>query len=275
MTDRTDETERLAREAAAHRDRVQGTLDELEQRLSPGQLLDQALSHLNASNARSNMRGFGENLGRTARDNPMPVTLIGVGLAWLAMSSPADRDAAAARDVDGHTDGAITEERVAAADAAADAMERHAEETEAAFAHRRDRLRATILRLRDHAGESREALRERIDRTIADARGRAASLRSGTRAGVTRASGSLARTFEEQPLLVAAIGVGLGAAVAAALPPTRFEDEQVGPARDRMKQEASGHAARAARAADEHAAAAYRHARDEALRPGGAERATS
>jgi hypothetical protein len=64
-------------------DRTRGemhqTLTAIEQRLSPQQLLNQGLDYVRQSGATE----FVQNLGGAARQNPLPVALTGIGIAWL------------------------------------------------------------------------------------------------------------------------------------------------------------------------------------------------
>ena len=74
----------LEREIQAQRNRVENTIDEIQERLSPGQLVDELLSY-----GKNHGGGdFVANLGRSATNNPLPVALVGIGLAWL-MAKPA------------------------------------------------------------------------------------------------------------------------------------------------------------------------------------------
>ena len=73
----------LEREAEQTRSELAVTLEELRSRISPGQLLDQTLDFARESNAGE----FVRNLGRDARDNPLPLALIGAGIAWLMMTN--------------------------------------------------------------------------------------------------------------------------------------------------------------------------------------------
>src|SRR3569833_806481 len=60
---------------------VSSTIDAIQSRLTPGQMMDQAFAY-----ARTSLPAdFGANLGNTVRDNPVPVALIGVGIGWLMM----------------------------------------------------------------------------------------------------------------------------------------------------------------------------------------------
>jgi hypothetical protein len=72
----------LEREVAAQRDRVEARLGEIKDKLSPGQLLDEALSYTKHGGAH-----FASNLGSQIAANPMPAALVGIGLAWLISST--------------------------------------------------------------------------------------------------------------------------------------------------------------------------------------------
>ncbi|HEX7219316.1 MAG TPA: DUF3618 domain-containing protein [Burkholderiales bacterium] len=61
------------------RDEMDRTLAAIEQRLTPGQLVDQGLDYLRQSGANE----FVQNLGGAAKQNPMPVAVTAIGLAWL------------------------------------------------------------------------------------------------------------------------------------------------------------------------------------------------
>ncbi|HWA19856.1 MAG TPA: DUF3618 domain-containing protein [Devosia sp.] len=68
----------LEREVKAQRDRVEARIGEIKDRLSPGQLLDEALAYTKDGGSH-----FASNLGHQVTANPLPVALIGIGLAWL------------------------------------------------------------------------------------------------------------------------------------------------------------------------------------------------
>jgi ElaB/YqjD/DUF883 family membrane-anchored ribosome-binding protein len=63
-----------------HRAEIDRTLSALEGKLSPSDLIDDVLRNMNAGPGQ-----FINNLGTSVRDNPIPVTLIGVGLGWLML----------------------------------------------------------------------------------------------------------------------------------------------------------------------------------------------
>ena len=61
---------------------INRTLTALEERFSPGQMVDQTLGMV-----RENGGEMMQNLGRSFRDNPMPFLLTGIGVAWAMASS--------------------------------------------------------------------------------------------------------------------------------------------------------------------------------------------
>jgi ElaB/YqjD/DUF883 family membrane-anchored ribosome-binding protein len=73
--------EEIERDIERTRTRMAGTLDDLQRRLSPGQMVDEALGYLDEKAGR-----IGSEVMGTIRDSPVPATMVGVGLAWLFLS---------------------------------------------------------------------------------------------------------------------------------------------------------------------------------------------
>jgi hypothetical protein len=75
--------EQLERQAAETRARLAETLDALRFRMSPGQVFDQVVDYASHGLPAEFLR----NLGREVHKNPMPLVLIGIGIAWLMVAS--------------------------------------------------------------------------------------------------------------------------------------------------------------------------------------------
>jgi ElaB/YqjD/DUF883 family membrane-anchored ribosome-binding protein len=73
----------LQREIEMQRSRVESTLDQIQEKLSPGQLVDELLAYTKGGGGE-----FVASLQRNVTANPLPVALLGVSLAWL-MAKPA------------------------------------------------------------------------------------------------------------------------------------------------------------------------------------------
>ncbi|MCD7058667.1 hypothetical protein [Pelagibacterium xiamenense] len=74
----------LEREIDARRMRIEQKADQLSTRLSPGHLIDEALRFTKDGP----LAGYADNVKRNVIANPLPVLLVGAGLAWL-VSRPA------------------------------------------------------------------------------------------------------------------------------------------------------------------------------------------
>src|SRR5690606_23278001 len=76
-------SERLEREAEQTRAEFERTLDELRDRITPGQVVDQFVNYARGGTAGT----FVRNLGQRTVDNPLPLLMIGAGLTWLVMAN--------------------------------------------------------------------------------------------------------------------------------------------------------------------------------------------
>lgn len=232
--------EQLEREADNARNAVEGTLAELEHRLSPGELLDRVMGMVKRHGGE-----FGDNLLVQIRNNPLPTLLAGVGMAWLMTASkepPAQGQwrsrgyGDGAGDYDGgDEDFGLTERWSSAYDSARDTAS-------SAYESARDRASSAADSVRGAAWDAMDAT-SRAAHRAADA----------TRHTVDRmsiASQTLRDGYDylrrEQPLLLGAIAVTVGAALGAMLPATSTEDELLGETADeakaRLRREASARA---------------------------------
>jgi len=71
----------IEREVEGTRARLTNTIEELRDRVSPGQMMEEAVSYFRGSGGSEMV----QNLGRQLRDNPMPALLIGAGIAWMML----------------------------------------------------------------------------------------------------------------------------------------------------------------------------------------------
>lgn len=86
MTVDTHSPAELQREIEADRQRIEEKLHAIQERMSPGELMDEFLDYAR----RSGGAEFLKNLGGAMKSNPIPVALTGIGLAWL-LADPASR----------------------------------------------------------------------------------------------------------------------------------------------------------------------------------------
>lgn len=84
MAEHTEDLRRIQRDIESTRQHAAETLSALERKMSPGTLMDDAISYL-----RSNQTGraLAGNFRRTIVENPVPIALLAISLSWLAVGS--------------------------------------------------------------------------------------------------------------------------------------------------------------------------------------------
>ena len=344
MTGDTTEVDRIERELAATRARLDGTIDALQQKLSPGELMSQAVTYFKEGSGMD----LSHTIGRSLRDNPVPVALIGVGLGWLAMSGsrrPSSADGSFDRADDARngrrgygggvyrrTDpGRVPETAahrsmpyqsgqpgdLAARLQAASALRREPEEDDSSFQDRVAAAKGAIVGVTRDLGEAAATFRERVEQAVAAAtdgvrragreamalagdagsavgdvagslvdrgeaglrtaydygRSTARDVRDGADDAMHRAQDLGARAtayLQEQPLLLGAIGVTLGAALGMLLPSSRYEREMLGDVRQGLRDTAAEAVRDVRDRAVERGGVRRRHARKEAMQRAGA-----
>ena len=216
----------IEREIAQTRGRVDETLDALQAKLSPGQMLDKALRYL-----RENGSDIAENVGHQIKQNPIPFVLTGIGLAWLISTSRQgssfnhDATGAIGRRVRGRLTATLDhagESLGEMSDRGAGTAARIGEATSSAYEHAAGAARDTYE-------QAANAAHTAYDRAAGAAHSATRSIQVQTR----RLKQNTSRLMEEQPLVVGLVGLAAGALLGALLPSTETEDQLMGPTRDR------------------------------------------
>jgi ElaB/YqjD/DUF883 family membrane-anchored ribosome-binding protein len=231
------QTERLEIEAEATRQRLSATVDELRSRLTPGHALDEIIAYTREGAAGE----FVRNLGRDVARNPLPVTLAGAGLAWLMLARNGASDGErqpGTRRVDAETNFAAAGE--AATDAADDFASGVLEGAHRTKDYVADQSRAATEAMSEFAASTRDTTASAYRTASAKVQDMSANVRQRSRETATRATEvgrGVVDLCREQPLVLAGIGIALGALVGALLPRTATEDHLVGRAADDLKSE--------------------------------------
>jgi uncharacterized protein DUF3618 len=277
----TQDPDVIERDLQATRSRLDSRLSELGKRLSPGQIVDEGLDLLRTREGID----FTRNLGVAVRERPIPVALVGVGLAWLMSGA---RDPAAHRDSHprtarlraprddlmtrawtagqavvrqtGESDidyrARVTDARgqvLGVARSAQETAESYAERVQEALFAARDSISNAVSSATERMssmgaslGDSMQSASDRVTGAAHDLRDQASSLggqiadqgrrlsdaaSSGMREvrHTARGSGFIA-TLGDNPVLLGAVGMAVGAVLGALLPPTEIEREYLGDA---------------------------------------------
>ncbi|UCI10519.1 DUF3618 domain-containing protein [Mesorhizobium sp. B1-1-8] len=243
----------LEREAEATRARVVATADSIRDKMTPGQIFDE-FTGLFRGGAGSDML---HNLKAQVRDNPLPLTVIGAGLAWLMLgsgtSAVAAATGAAARRGHGLDHAAFG---AGVGSTASDAAGSLAEAASGAA--------GTVSGMASEAAGTVSDMASRAARTLTNSTAATADM-------ATSASHSAQELLQDQPLAVAAVGLAVGAAIGAMLPHTEFEDQRLGAYRERLRDSAEDTLKEGLDAAKQVAAEAGQTASDEAERQAASE----
>jgi len=239
------------RVADASRRRLASSLDDLSRSLTPGRVLDEVMTY-----ARGGGTDFFRGLGKAASANPIPTLLVSVGtMMFLSGRSGLDRthrqgsssrsnvgDATAVRQGAGEIVSAVSDATHRTGDAIASASSTVAGKVGEAA----DALKSAAATGADKAKSAFDAGATAVGDAVSEtgrlASGaaetvteRAAYVRDETGALFQDLAQSATRLAREQPLLVAAAGLAVGAMVAALLPRTETEDAYLGEASDAVK----------------------------------------
>jgi ElaB/YqjD/DUF883 family membrane-anchored ribosome-binding protein len=267
----------LEREVQAQRDRVEARIGEIKDRLSPGQLIDEALAYTKDGGSH-----FAANLGSTISANPLPAALLGVSLVWLMSGqgksqSQSEQQPMRAQRYDqpdypyARASGNGLRRTAHRADEAGqwwsefetgDGGRYKAKSNEKGdrLGHFADDTGKFFGGFIDDAGNRIKQFQDEAGNVIDDAAGWASHAWSDMRHGIGDTAQSvtdgaqqlgremqkqsdqltqqIGRLFEQQPLIAGALAFAAGATLGAALPHTREEDKLVGKQGDKLRSEA-------------------------------------
>ncbi|HLH49343.1 MAG TPA: hypothetical protein VKV96_08385 [Roseiarcus sp.] len=211
---------------------------------------------------------FLESLRNAAAENPAAAALIGAGVLWLfagrvQIGSMAKAGAARVADAAADAQRATSDAMASTWRSAKENVSGLASRAAAQVKRAGDDAREASPDLSDPQPESGASMPEQraaISRRVADGLQASAETFSSARA-------QLSDVLQSQPLTLGLIGLAVGAAVAAALPSTRIEDETLGETSDALRDQAKQQIDRAANAASAAATKATEEARAQNLTP--------
>lgn len=302
----TKSSAQLEREVEEQRNRVEARLGEIKDRLSPGQLLDEALAYTKDGGSH-----FASNLGHTVAANPLPATLLGVSLAWLMSGQGAAKPAH--EQSYARTSGFMREPEYPYARIKSSGLRRvghmadehgqwwsefetgdggryraKSNEKGHRLGHFMDETGKFFGGFIDEAGNRIQQFQDESGNVMDDATGWASHTWSDMQHGIAQQAQNLKHMgeqvgqsmqkqtdqltrqlgtlFEQQPLVAGALAFAAGAALAAALPHTREEDKLVGEVADNVRREAGKTAAELYEEGKEKVGEVYEEAADTAGR---------
>jgi hypothetical protein len=245
-------SELLEREAEARRAQLAQTFDELRARVTPGHVLDRLVDYATDSGGAD----FFRNLRDQTVANPLALGIVGAGLAWLMLSNGRPGRSTPGTSYRGRgrmrTTFAGARERTGnalgeARDRVAEAAYRASEAAGSIGATARDAALETASQWREAAGSAASSSYEQarfraggvastVYGGVAQSAGRTGEGMKAFAAGAATTSRDMFDFCCDQPLVLAGLGVALGAAVGAAFPSTETEGQLMGEASDELKE---------------------------------------
>jgi Protein of unknown function (DUF3618) len=233
-------TDEIRDDIADTRARMGSTIDEIQDRLSPQNLVAQAKDAARdatigrvqemASDVADTARETGSTLMDTIRENPVPVALTAIGLGWLLFS--VRRQAADRREWE------YRYGRPRAYDRRYGNGYYYRDQYRSY--QQQDQGNSRIGQMTDRVQDAAAKAGNQVQDTMSNVADRAGDMADYTQAQAQRVQGWFERTWNENPLLLAGGALVLGAVAGLAIPETPIEDRMMGEARDTVVQKAQG-----------------------------------
>lgn len=225
----------LEKEIAEQRAHLGETIEALEQRFSPGQILDQVLNY-----SKENGSEFSQNLVGTIKNNPVPTLLTAIGIAWMMFGRKDHNEVSyqSSQFYNAGNFGPDYDEPVNASygvDADYDTSLKEAKHNVT------DELKSKVGQVKAKAEHAKEQVKDQLKDSLRSARDTGHELQHKVehagkelRHQAHKASDNLQQFLKDQPLALGAAGVAIGAILGGLFPASRIEDQLMGQKRDEV-----------------------------------------
>jgi hypothetical protein len=260
MTDKS--SVELEREAEAARAKVADTAESLRNKMTPGQIIDELTGLFSSGDGAVALN----NLKAQVRDNPLPLTLVGAGLAWLMLGQGAAASRGGMTDRMSDNDVGRWNERDSSGIYPGVRADQDRESSPGdTLSDAAQSAMSMTGKAVDSASDTISGMKERLGSAGARAREGFATRSEDFGQHVSESAQVL---FEREPLILAALGLAAGTAIGAMLPGTALEDEQFGTYGEKLRETGSDILEEGVEEAKAVAAEAYEAVKDEADRQG-------
>lgn len=206
-------TDGIRRDIERNRRELDVLADALEAKMSPRTIADELWG-----NVKDRFGETGASFFNEVRQHPLPLALIGAGIAWFAIEASTGRSLKTYRP-DYYPSESYDAEY--GSEHGSEQGSQHGSKSTGG------RLKQKVRDLKDRAADATHQVRDK-----------ASELRSRASSSAHRASEGFQENLDAYPLAMGAAALGLGLVAGMAVPATHKEDEWMGEARDRMLERA-------------------------------------
>lgn len=251
MTDHEKQrnSEEIEKDINQSRERLDSTLNEIEERFSPQQLLNTSYEYLRHGGANE----FVANLGTTIKQNPLPFLVTTAGLGWMMLSQRQPQQGQHRYANSGYYgspgipvhEGTHPNDDMHAQPAGASGAE-HSSDGQGRMSEMTDKAKDSAQHLGQKAKQTAQQWGDKAHHMGDNMRDSTSHLQHGAHDNLhnmgqraRRAESQASDFIQEHPLVVGALGFALGAALGGIFPATKKEDEYMGEYRDRVLHKAA------------------------------------
>ena len=248
--ERDPEADRLVSEIEETRSGMGATIDQIGHRLQPQTIADEAVEKIREAtvgrvervidDAGQTAQRTSNNLIDTIRQNPVPAALAGLGIGWLAlrMRDQGSSNGGSRRYGNGYGYGyssGYADDSYRYGSSGSDPLQRARGVAEDVIGGAQSAVGDATGRAQEVGSDIQRAAQTAVGDTqqkVQQAQGQAQDV-------LRDAQGQFDRTLNENPLALGALALGVGAAVALAIPETQKEREIYGEHRDKLVEQVS------------------------------------
>lgn len=238
------------------------TIDALEAKLNPDRLKNEASKTIRrqtvgraedfADNASRTLQGASSDVFETIKENPLPAALAAIGLGWLFMESRNEnrRNATRTYPMPGRygpeyryysgneRPGQYARSDWQTTDQGQGMGSQVQQKASQVASQAQDKIGQMTDQAQDKIGQMTDQAQDKFGQVTDQAQETFGQWTDAAQQQAHQVKSRLAQTLDENPLLVGAVAVALGAAIGLSLPRTPQEDQIMGPMRDNLMDKA-------------------------------------
>jgi hypothetical protein len=219
----TKSSAEVEREVEATRGQIDRTVEALKDKMQPKELFDEATRIMGGTSNK-----VLTTVVEQAKENPIPIALIGAGIAWLALSQGRRNKGYDTYSGQGYYETYEGYDEDGGLKSKIKSKAREAVQAAKSGIHTaKDKVSGAVDTARTSTADGVGSAKTRASGLVGSVQTRASDIGQ-------RAQARYQETLDTEPLIIGAIGLAVGVAIGASIPATRTENRYIGPHRDKL-----------------------------------------